>query len=251
MRLFKRFRASKPKFSAPLEPETPFFAIGDLHGCDAVFAKLIAQLEEISHPTAVMVSVGDYVDRGDDSAALLRRLHAMQAEFGPEVMICLKGNHEEMMLGFLDEPAEKGPRWIRHGGLQTLASFRCSAPSATAPAEEWETARDRFREALGEELETWLRNLPLMWRTGNVVVTHAGADPSVPIDDQDDQVLLWGHPDFETTPRSDGNWVVHGHPITDHVRPNMGRIPTDTGAYATGRLTAALVEQGSVKFYHT
>ncbi len=250
MRFLKWRRAPKPTFSAPLEPETPFFAVGDLHGCDALFERLLERLEELAHPTALLVCVGDYVDRGDQSAPLLERLRGMQQEASSGAMICLKGNHEEMLLAFLDDPAGAGPRWMRHGGLQTLASYRCQVPAESASPEEWEEARDRFREALGEETEAWLRGLPLLWQTGNVVVTHAGADPALPIGEQSEASLLWGHPDFETTPRTDGIWVVHGHTITDHPRPELGRIPTDTGAYATGRLTAALVEQGRVEFFH-
>ena len=64
--------------------------------------------------------VGDYVDRGEDSAGVLRTLFARRDD--PK-LICLTGNHEEMLLSFLDQPVEKGERWLRYGGMQTLASF--------------------------------------------------------------------------------------------------------------------------------
>ncbi|WP_227445793.1 metallophosphoesterase family protein [Cognatishimia sp. F0-27] len=225
----------------------PFYAVGDLHGCDALLGTLLDKLEEAGHPDAKLVTVGDYVDRGEQSAAVLRRLCDLQSQAGDN-MICLKGNHEDMMLAVLDDPVQAGPRWLRHGGLQTLASFRVPPPIGTTDAQAWITMRDALRDAMTPTLEDWLRALPLSWQTGNVVVTHAGADPAKPIDQQRSQVLLWGHPSFETIPRNDGLWIVHGHTITDTPRAVQGRIATDTGAYATGRLTCALIETESVSF---
>ena len=244
-------RPARPEFDAPLRPEEAFYAVGDIHGCDVLLGKLLARLEELSHPTAKLVLVGDYVDRGEQSAEALRRIHRMQTEAGPELMICLLGNHDRMLLDFLDDPQGTGPRWFRHGGLQTLASYGIPGVALTAPEALWTAARDRLREGMGEALETWLRGLPLSWSSGNVFVCHAGADPDRPIGMQVERTLLWGHDAFESTPRSDGIWVVHGHTITERARPQGGRIPVDTGAYATGRLTAALLETGKVQFFST
>src|SRR6056297_3043779 len=97
----------------------------------------------------------------------------------------------------------------------------------------------------------WLRARPLSWRSGNVWALHAGADPHQPLDSQGDEVLLWGHPAFRRSPRRDGQWVVHGHTIVEHPHTAEGRIAVDTGAYATGRLSAALIECGAVRFLQT
>ncbi|KAA2311718.1 serine/threonine protein phosphatase [Pseudooceanicola sediminis] len=259
MRFLTRFRAPKPTFSSPLAPGEPFFAIGDIHGCDHLMPGLLERIDEIyarqqdQHEarngapwSARLVFVGDYVDRGDQSAAVLHRLQALQRDH-PSTL-CLMGNHEQMLLQFLDTPGESGPRWMRYGGLQTMASFGVAPPAATAPADKWEEARDRFRTALGAPTEAWLRALPLIWQTGNVIVVHAGADPARPPAKQSEATLLWGHSDFTSTPRTDGLWVVHGHTIVEQPRPEMGRLPVDTGAYATGRLTAALISPGKVEF---
>ena len=245
----KPSRPPTPTFEAPLRPETAFFVVGDIHGCDTLFCQLLERFAALAHPTARLVLVGDYVDRGDYSAEVLRRLHRMQAAVGPEEMICLRGNHDQMLLDFLDDPKAAGPRWFRHGGLQTLGSYGLPGVAVTAPDQLWLDLRDRLREAMGQETETWLRGLPLSWQSGNVFVCHAGADPGCPVANQTAHTLLWGHPAFETTPRTDGNWVVHGHTITEHARPHQGRIPVDTGAYATGRLTGALLESGKVQFH--
>lgn len=247
MMFLKRLRLSKPTFSTPLAPDVPFYAVGDIHGRDDLLARLLDQLGGTPQPATPLICVGDYIDRGDDSAAVLRRLFRMQRDAG-NAMVCLRGNHEEMLLSFLDAPAQQGARWLRYGGLQTLASFRLAPIAATAPEADWNTLRDQLEEAMGEELVAWLRDLPFHWQTGNVVVTHAGADPGLPLEEQSPETLLWGHPEFESAPRQDGLWIVHGHTIVDQPMQNMGRISVDTGAYATGRLSAARVEEAKVTF---
>lgn len=236
------------RFDAPLAPECPFAAIGDVHGRDDLLAELLARLEGELPAGARLVFLGDYVDRGAQSAAVLRRLRALDAE---DRVTCLSGNHEAMMLDFLDDPATAGPRWLRNGGAETLASFGVGDAPAGPGAAAWDALRDGFRAAMGPGLERWLRARPLLWQSGNVAAVHAGADPGRPLAEQRDEALLWGHPDFATTPRTDGTWVVHGHTIVPRPLSDGGRIAVDTGAYATGTLTAALVERGALRFLCT
>ncbi|WP_420326845.1 metallophosphoesterase [Mameliella sp.] len=231
----------------PLRPETPFFAVGDVHGCDRLLDRLLNRLDKMRHPEALLVMVGDYVDRGEETSRVLRRIRVLSEGAG-DLMHCIMGNHEKMLLDTLDDPVANGPRWLRHGGLQTLASYRVPPVLGQRPEAEWLEMRDRLAEALGDSTIDWLRGLPLTWQTGNVVVVHAGADPALPIADQERGNFLWGHPDFRRTPRVDGLWVVHGHTITEAPKVDQGRIPTDTGAYATGVLSAALVEEEVVTY---
>lgn len=241
----KKPRIEAPRFDAPIAPERAFFAIGDIHGCDALFARLIDRL--LARPgDAPIICVGDYVDRGEDNAAVLRRLYDLDAALG-ERFVCLRGNHEDMFLKFMEAPAERGARWLRYGGLQTLASFGVRGVSEGTTGQALVDVRDRLRDDLGP-IEAWLRDRPLCWQSGNVAVVHAGADPAVPIDLQDDATLMWGHRDFDHVARQDGVWVVHGHTITTTPTVTNGRIAIDTGAYATGRLTAAMVVPGDVEF---
>jgi serine/threonine protein phosphatase 1 len=132
--------------------------------------------------------------------------------------------------------------------LQTLASFEIAGISETSSGDTLTKARDQLVHAMGASMLTWLRQRPTYWQSGNVAVTHAGADPNLPLADQPTQALHWGHRDFETTQRRDGVWVVHGHTIVDAPYEKNGRIAIDTGAYATGRLTAVLVEDAEVHF---
>ncbi|WP_425097724.1 metallophosphoesterase [Tropicibacter sp. S64] len=243
------FRSRKPQavFDAPIAPEEPFYAVGDLHGCDELFLKLLHRLHEEAHPTARLICVGDYVDRGDDSAGLLARLHRMQT--GSEgLMVCLMGNHERMLLDFLEDPAAHGFRWQRNGGLQTLASYGLRGVPESGSNDDWAGLRDKLARKMGPGLIGWLQDLPLYWQTGNVVVAHAGAEPDLPIEEQGERELLWGRSAFFEKTRGDGLWVVHGHVITRDPKAEQGRIPLDTGAYATGRLTAALIEPQSARY---
>ncbi|WP_158965124.1 metallophosphoesterase [Chachezhania sediminis] len=242
--LFGR-RGNKPTFDAPINPGEPFFAIGDIHGCDFKLAALLERIQESGLPGR-KVFVGDYADRGEDSAMVHRRLHSLSKE--DDSAVFLRGNHEEMLLMFLDDPAEHGAWWMRHGGLQTCSSYRVAPPTGSdATEEDWYAARDALVEQMGE-IPDWLRNLPLIWQTGNVAVVHAAADPELPMQLQPEETLLWGHPEFGTTLRTDGIWVVHGHVIQETLEVENGCIPTDSGAYATGRLSAAWVGDGSVQY---
>lgn len=230
------------KAMPPPAPDAPFYVIGDIHGCLPLLERLHAQLDA----DLPIVCVGDYVDRGDDSAGVLRWLMDHPA------ITCLAGNHEDMMLGFLDTPERKGRRWLRYGGLQTLASFGVAAIPETAGGDLLLQTRDALADAMGAPMIAWLRQLPTSHQSGNVAVVHAGADPALPIAMQSDATLMWGHPAFDSQKRRDGTWVVYGHVIQDAPLQKAGRIGIDTGAYATGRLTAAqLTPDGQITFHHT
>ena len=237
-RLRALFRPDTPGFADPA-PDEPLAVIGDVHGCDALLGRMLDRIGDEAPGHRVVVA-GDMVDRGEDSAGVLRRLVAR-----PDVT-CLMGNHELMLLDFLDRPEASGT-WLRHGGLQTLASFGI-ALMAQAPAGRIAQARDALAEAMGPGLIAWLRGLPSLVESGNVAVVHAGADPRKPLAAQSPEALAWGAPGFGRIARSDGLWVVHGHTVVDEAHAEAGRIAIDTGAYATGRLSAVLIDAGGLRF---
>ena len=234
-RLLRRFIA-RPDFPATA-PDSPFFAVGDIHGRADLLHRFLD-----TKPTHPVICVGDYVDRGDHSADVLRMLHAR-----PDI-ICLSGNHEEMMLDFLTAPERSGPRWLRYGGLQTLASFGVAGVTDSSGAEALSNARDQLQTAMGADLLEWMRAMPTLWQSGNVAVVHAAASPARNMEEQRTATLHWGHPHFTKAQRTDGIWVIHGHTIVDAAHIENGRIAIDTGAYATGRLTVALIEPGITTF---
>jgi len=245
-RLFSRTAQIGTFAGGPPAPERPFFAIGDIHGCDTALGRLLDRIAGID-PDAPLVFVGDYIDRGEQSAQVIARLRRMQAERPGEV-ICLAGNHEDMLMQFLGSPGGAARRWLDHGGLQMVASYDVRGIANTRDKAELAELRDKLRAAMGAETEAWLRDLPVHWSSGNVSVVHAGADPLARIEDQDAATLMWGHPDFTRKPRLDGRWVIHGHNIVDDPQIEAGRVAIDTGSYATGRITAAHVTEGRIDF---
>lgn len=234
--LLEKIRLSRP--FPPPQPYEPLCVVGDLHGCFSIFQRLLDKIPEDHR----IVLVGDYIDRGEESAELLRFI-AERHDF-----TCLKGNHEDMLLRFLDDPAERGARWLRYGGLQTLASFGIQGGREQMDAEALEDCSSRLKAAMGNQLIEWIRNLELSVVSGNLLITHAGADPNRPEYGQTEQDLMWGHPDFSRQKRTDGIWVAHGHTIQETPTASHGRIGVDTGAYASGVLSAACIANGDITF---
>lgn len=208
--------------------------IGDVHGRRDLLECLFDRLDQVA-PQARSILVGDMIDRGPDSRGVLACVQARGA-------VAVRGNHEQMLLDFLDAPAATGSVWFRSGGIQTLESFGIMDPAPDI------ATRDALRCALSDGGEAWLRGLSDRWRGGNVVVVHAGADPRVPLAEQNPKHLLWGHPACGRFPRADGLWLVHGHTIVSKPRRRGRVVSVDTGAWQSGRLSAALISARGVRF---
>jgi serine/threonine protein phosphatase 1 len=214
-----------------------------VHGMDALLGDLLARIaDEPGADRARIVLVGDMIDRGPDSAAVLRRMTALCLKERSNV-ICLMGNHERMMLDFLADPVLHGPRWLNVGGQETLHSFGVTGRVAGLDAGSRLTGlAAALRAAMPPYLLAWLGSLPLYWQGQGLVVSHAGADPAVRMAEQTEAALLWGHRN-SATPRADGLWLAHGHVIVPDIRIENGRIRLDTGAYRTGRLSALWLDR--------
>ncbi len=244
-----------PEFAAP-RPDRPTYIVGDLHGCAALMERLLHLIDRdigaIGAKEPQLVFLGDYVDRGLESAEVLARLRDLSADF-PDNVVCLMGNHERMMLDFLDDPATRGPRWLRSGGWMTLASFGLPDPpeGLDATAEVYQAAAKALASAMPEGLAEWMAALPLSWRSGNLWAVHAAADPQHPMEDQSPRVLLWGHPEFGARARRDAAWVAHGHTVVDEPKLSDGIISVDTGAWQTGRLTACAIRPDGSNLFLT
>lgn len=239
-------------FDAPVSIDMPTYAIGDVHGRADLLEQLLGAIDQDAKDRAFpawrLVTMGDYVDRGEQSAQVLARLRGILAHGGwrdgPAEVVALRGNHEEMMVAFVDAPAEAGARWIRNGGLQALASYAVGGVTPNMEGEDLVAVAARLAEAAAPDIAL-LRTLPAWTRFGNVIFAHAGADPELPPELQSDRTLIWGTSRFFSLPRKDGMWVVYGHYVVDEAAAAGGRIAVDTGAYYSGVLSAVRLEDGA------
>ena len=223
------------------------YAIGDIHGRADLLRRLFEVIAEDSKDLRheglpVVVFLGDYVDRGPESKATLSLVDTVSQQSGLEVRL-LRGNHEEALCLFLED-SKFGPAWATHGGLMTLASYGVDLPSG-ADEIAWEACRLAFSAALPQDHRRLLARMESKAQYGDYLFVHAGVRPGVPIADQVDEDLLWIRDAFLNAEAPCEKVVVHGH--TPSMDPFVGRwrIGLDTGAYATGVLSAIrLLDEG-------
>lgn len=248
LNLFAARKSPPPAEFLACAPLRLTYVVGDIHGMAALLERLLAKIEtNRAAAPADLVFVGDYIDRGPESAAVLARVFEL-VQNSPMPVTCLLGNHERMMLDFLDDPARYGPRWLHNGGQETLQSYGISSTARHGAGDPLQARAKALRSALPDGIEAWLRTLPRLWQSGPLAVVHAAADPALPLDQQDPDSLIWGHRDFLTKTRRDGIWLAHGHTVVETAHVSNGRISLDTGAYRTGQLTAARIEAGEISF---
>jgi serine/threonine protein phosphatase 1 len=222
-------------------------AVGDIHGRLDLLERLWGQIEGAARVSAArersLVFLGDYVDRGLQSRQLVDRL--LQGFPGFET-IFLKGNHDETLLQFLDDP-RLGEVWRNFGGIETLRSYGIQHK----PGGDWAQTRADFAARLPAEHLKFFQALHLHYACGDFLFVHAGVRPGLALEHQSEHDLLWIRDEFLNSTMSFGRIVVHGHtPERQPVlRPN--RIGIDTGAYMTGVLTALVLEGTSQKFLST
>jgi serine/threonine protein phosphatase 1 len=224
---------------------TRVYAVGDVHGRMDLLEGLLSRIDA-DHATAipnrvVEIFIGDYVDRGPSSRAVLHRLAQRVQTHGT---VLLRGNHEDLLLRFLSDPTMLA-EWQRLGGLQTLLSYGLKPPRNASTAQQIELAA-QFRRALPDAHKALLRNMPRSFTCGDFLFVHAGVRPGVPIAEQSEKDLLWIRDDFLLSKAHFGKFIVHGH--TPVVEPDLrsNRINIDTGAYATGRLIPILSKSDSL-----
>jgi serine/threonine protein phosphatase 1 len=217
------------------------YAVGDSHGCAGQLARMhgliSADAARRPAPHSLVVHLGDYVDRGPDSAGVLALLRGDPPVPGAEV-VNLVGNHEQMMLAAFDPRAEADVLgfWLDNGGAATLASYgadpRDRASWSAVPAGDLALLR-RLRTSLA---------------LGGYLFVHAGIRPDVPIEAQDAMDMAWIREPFLSWRGALPAVVVHGHTPSDAPEVLPHRIGIDTGAVFGGKLTCAILEADRVAF---
>lgn len=218
------------------------YAIGDIHGrldlFDALLDRIEADDRARGEADTQIILLGDLVDRGPDSAGVVAR--AMQLRDSGRKARFLIGNHEEVFLRAARGDAKTIKFLIRIGGRSTLASY------GVTDDEYNELDYDDLAAVLAERVPAahldFLESFEDMVEVGDYVFVHAGIRPGVELADQKPSDLRWIRDEFLCHRGSHGRVIVHGHSITEDVDQQPNRIGIDTGAYATGRLTAIGLE---------
>jgi serine/threonine protein phosphatase 1 len=240
--------AAPVRLAGKVTPGTRIYAIGDIHGRWDLLAPLLARIEEhVSlNPSArpLAVFLGDYVDRGPCSRQVINQLLQLNERLET---VFLKGNHEEYLMKFLTTPSFL-KEWLRWGGLDTLRSYDFATINYSDSSER-EFLATSLRVILQENGHLdFLRSLKPWFVCGDFFFAHAGVRPGVPLDQQREKDLLEIRDDFLRSELDFGKIIVHGHTpvLTPDLRPN--RINVDTGAYATGKLTCAVIDGNELMF---
>ncbi|MBY0299223.1 MAG: serine/threonine protein phosphatase [Methylobacterium sp.] len=220
---------------------------GDIHGRDDLLAAAQARLDAVAGARGLRpleIYLGDYVDRGPDSPAVLDRLIARGRE---RETVCLRGNHEAMLLGALDDPAVLRS-WLGWGGDATLRAYGCPLPRDQEPAAaDLAVLQQHLRRALPAHHRAFLAGLPVAYTIGALLLVHAGIRPGRLIERQDEADLLWIREPFLSSTRDHGLLVVHGHTPVAAPDFRFNRINLDTGAVYTGVLTCLLISDRSIE----
>lgn len=245
-------KALKPPWSPRMLAGRRIYAVGDVHGRADLLSALLSRIEAdiAAHPDAVsaLVFLGDYVDRGLESRRCVDLLLGLQA--GPLETHFLKGKHDAALLQFMEDPV-RGARWLRRGGAETLYSYGVRAPSPLSGLGQLARTAEALRAAMPTEHLRFFRNLKLHVRFGDYLFVHAGLKPGVALEEQKEKDLLSIRGPFLRSRERRPFVVVHGHSPSERLHRDARRIGVDTGAYATGRLSAVCLVDDAVRFFST
>lgn len=223
------------------------YAIGDVHGRYDLLARMhemiAAEIARDAPGDWRVIHLGDYIDRGPQSAQVLdflARLTARDPRF-----IALMGNHDQGFLDFLADPTS-ARLFLDYGGFDTAASYGVVLDAGSREA-LFESHR-QLLSAMPEKHLIFLRDLKSAAAFGDFFFCHAGVRPGVPLDLQMPHDLMWIRREFLDHTRLYDKVIVHGH--TPHYEPQVlpNRVNLDTMAFATGRLTALVMQDREKRF---
>lgn len=226
-------------------PLVTIYAIGDVHGridlLQGVEEKIIADARRSGRPSLI-VMLGDYVDRGPDSAAVLDHLCAPLPGGIRRLMLC--GNHDAAFAEFVEDPGEH-LQWLDFGGRQTLLSYGIDSELMLARGRRGiDDLREALQNAVPSQHLDLIERMPVYARIGPYLFVHAGVRPGVPLEAQTDEDLMWIREPFLSQGPKLPYVVIHGHTPSAEPTIGPGRIGIDTGAFATGKLTVLRIREG-------
>ncbi len=230
------------------------YAIGDVHGRVDLLMELLDRIggddwRRKQRDDTTLVLLGDYIDRGPNSREVIDFIIKLREQW-PSVT-CLMGNHEQVFQMAIqgDEQAVRFFTRQGVGGRETLMSYgaRADELDRMSATELWEW----IDQAVPQAHKDFLASLNSMAIIGDYAFVHAGIQPGVPMEEQEETDLYWIRDTFLEDEAPHPYMIVHGHSIRESVERRSNRIGIDTGAYATGRLTAIGLEGTDCWFLST
>ncbi len=237
----KMFRNSASQVELPRVPDGDrYYVIGDIHGRLDLFEALANAIEEddrlLGPAETTIVLLGDLVDRGQDSAGVIRYAREWQKRRNVRI---LAGNHEEMFLESFEDK-EVLRHFLKHGGRETILSYGISRDEFNnySMAELFA----KLPELIPQADRDYLAAFEEIIVAGDYAFVHAGIDPAKPLEEQKRRDMLWIRDRFLRHEGALPKVIVHGHTIFDDVHDCGNRIGIDTGAFRSGVLTALVLE---------
>ncbi len=235
-------REAAPRLKLDRQPDR-IYAIGDVHGCLDLLKRIEAQIvadAQGSTGSKLIVMLGDLVDRGPSSAQVID--HMLSRSPAGFERICLRGNHEAMMLAFIRDP-RRGAVWLENGGRETMLSYGLPSDAlmrGVAPR----VLQNLIASKIPTEHIEFLEDLPVLLDTPGALFVHAGLRAGVKLEAQADDDLIWLRDNYESDYAEFGRPVVHGHMPRTEALVTPFRLAIDTGVCVNGRLTAVRIVPG-------
>ncbi|NLS06443.1 serine/threonine protein phosphatase [Rhizobium sp. P32RR-XVIII] len=231
--------------------DMPIYAIGDIHGrhdllqmAEHTIVKDAARLPG----RKLIIALGDYIDRGPSSAQVISHLMSPPPENFDR--ICLTGNHEMMMLDYIDGNLSFS-EWMRMGADALLRSYGLDAEHLPLIFPTAAKLDGFIRQSLPRQHIDFMRAMPILVDTQDALFVHAGIDPAFTLSEQKDEDLVFIRDRFFNSSSSLPKLVVHGHTPGDEPEVQPKRLNLDTRAFKSGRLTVARLWRGRVHLFST
>lgn len=232
---------------------TRIYAIGDTHGYLDLMVNLHGQIKDDLAKKPIekykIIFLGDYIDRGPNSKGCIDYLIGLLSE-DPNV-ICLKGNHEEKLIQFLEDPIKIARSFLTYGGVECALSYGVQPASISSTTAEMINFRDKMLAAIPKSHIDFIGELLISQISGDYMCVHAGVKPGVPLDQQIDHDLMTIRSEFIPYTGLHEKVIVHGHTPHYPIEIEPNRMNADTCAYDTGVLTCIVLEDDKYRILST
>lgn len=239
-RFFQKLGGQKANYVPDLPEGVRIYVVGDVHGR---FDLLCALQDKISADASgaariIEIYLGDYIDRGPQSREVIDLLIGLTRDRRERIF--LKGNHEETLLKFLNDPQILAS-WRQFGGVETLHSYGVDL-SVLRDEQGYEQIQKEFAARFSASHRGFFQSLQTSATIGGYFFVHAGVRPGVPLEEQKEEDLMWIRQDFLESRANHGKVIVHGHTPVEQPEIWPNRINIDTGAYLSNKLTCLVLE---------